>query len=169
MGLRYEEATPMVLNMLKELKAKDFSELKNAKIKVLFDLKKRKSGGQIILGKIMKTNDLIRLLTKDEVEVIEGYDYIITLDKKCWDNIPDEDRVRILRHELRHTHFDIESENDPYKLVSHSISDFYEEVETNQKDPRWRERVGTLAEDIYEQEKEAQAEKKKKKKTKGGI
>jgi hypothetical protein len=169
MGLRYEEATPMVLDMLKELKAKDFSELKNAKIKVLFDLKKRKSGGQIILGKIMKTNDLIRLLTKDEVEVIEGYDYIITLDKKCWDNIPDDDRVRILRHELRHTHFDIESENDPYKLVSHSISDFYEEVEANQKDPRWRERVGTLAEDIYEQEKEAQAEKKTKKKPKGGL
>jgi len=169
MGLRYEEATPMVLNMLKELKAKDFKELKNAKIKVLFDLKKRKSGGQIILGRIMKTNDLIRLLTKDEVEIIEGYDYIITLDKKCWDNITDEDRVRILRHELRHTHFDIESENDPYKLISHSISDFYEEVETNQKDPRWRERVGTLTEDIYEQEKEAQTEKRKKKKIKGGI
>jgi hypothetical protein len=169
MGLRYEEVTPMVLKMLKELKAKDFSELKNAKIKVLFDLKKRKSGGRIILGRIMKTNDLIRLLTKDEVEVVEGYDYIITLDKKCWDNIPDEDRMRILRHELRHAHFDIEAENDPYKLVTHSISDFYEEVETNQKDPRWRERVGTLAEDIYEQEKEAQAEKKKKKKPKGGI
>ena len=169
MGLRYEEATPMVLNMLKELKAKDFRELKNAKIKVLFDLKKRKSGGQIILGRIMKTNDLIRLLTKDEVEVIEGYDYIITLDKKCWDNITDEDRVRILRHELRHTHFDIESENDPYKLINHSISDFYEEVETNRKDPRWRERVGTLTEDIYEQEKETRAEKKKKKKTTGGL
>jgi hypothetical protein len=168
MGLRYEEVTPMVLNMLKELKTKDFNELKNAKIKLLFDLKKRKSGGRIILGRILKTNDLIRLLTKDEVEVVEGYDYIITLDKKCWDNIPDEDRMRILRHELRHAYFDIESENDPYKLVSHSISDFYEEVEANQKDPRWRERVGTLAEDIYEQEKEAQAEKRKKK-TKGGL
>ncbi len=166
MGLRYEEVTPMVLNMLKELKAKDFKELKNAKIKVLFDLKKRKSGGRIVLGRIVKSNDLIRLLTKDEVEAVEGYDYIITLDKKCWDNIPDEDRKRILRHELRHASFDIESENDPYKLVSHSISDFYEEVEANQKDPRWRERVGTLVEDIYEQEKEARAEKRKKKKEK---
>ena len=162
-GTTLRRSYPMVLKMLKDLKAKDFGELKNAKIKVLFDLKKRKSGGRIILGRIMKTNDLIRLLTKDEVEVVEGYDFIITLDKKCWDNIPDEDRVRILRHELRHAYFDIESENDPYKLVSHSISDFYEEVEANQKDPRWRERVGTLAEDIYEQEKEAQAEKKRRK------
>lgn len=163
MGLRYEEATPMVLNMLKDLKTKDFKELKNAKIKVLFDLKKRKSGGRIVLGRIMKTNDLIRLLTKDEIEVIEGYDYIITLDKKCWESIPDEDRRRILRHELRHAYFDIESETDPYKLVSHSISDFYEEVEANQTDPRWRERVGTLTEDMYEQEKETRNEKRKKK------
>ncbi len=164
MGLRYEEATPMVLKMLKDLKANDFKELKNAKIKVLFDLKKRKSGGRIVLGRIMKTNDLIRLFTKDETEAIEGYDYIITLDKKCWDNIPDEDRKRILRHELRHAYFDIESETDPYKLVSHSVSDFYEEVEANQDDPRWRERVGTLTEDIYEQEKEARIEKRKKRK-----
>jgi hypothetical protein len=161
MGLRYEEATPMVLDMLNDLKAKDFKELKNAKIKVLFDLKKRKSGGMIVLGRIMKTNDLIRLLTKDEIEVIEGYDYIITLDKKCWDNVPDEDRKRILRHELRHTHFDIESETDPYKLVSHSISDFYEEVEANQADPRWRERVSTLTEDMYEQEKKRGLRKEK--------
>jgi hypothetical protein len=163
MGLRYEEVTEMVLHMLKEVRARDFTELKNAKIKVLFDLKKRKSGGRIVLGRIMKTNDLIRHLTRDEVEVMEGYDYIVTLDKKCWENIPDEDRVRILRHELRHTFYDIEAEKDPYKLLSHSISDFYEEVEINQKDPRWRERVGTLTEDIYEQEKEARTEKKKKK------
>lgn len=168
MGLRYEEVTPLVIDMLREVKTRDFPELKNAKIKVLFDLKKRKSGGRIVLGRIMKTNDLIRHLTKDDVEIVEGYDYIITLDKKCWDNIPDEDRVRIIRHELRHTYFDIEAEKDPYKLVTHSISDFYEEVELNQKDPRWRERVGTITEDIYEQEKEAKDEKKRKK-IKGGI
>ncbi|HVN96899.1 MAG TPA: putative metallopeptidase [Syntrophorhabdaceae bacterium] len=164
MGLRYEEVTSTALNLLKTVRAKDFPELKNAKIKVLFDLKKRKSGGRIVLGRIMKTNDLIRHLTKDEVEVIEGFDYIITLDKKCWDNTTDEDRTRILRHELRHTFFDIEAEKDPYKLMTHSISDFYEEVELNQKDPRWRERVAILTEDIYEQEKEAQAEKRRKKK-----
>jgi hypothetical protein len=162
MGLRFEDVSDRVLEMLKEVRVRHFPELKNAKIKVLFDLKKRKSGGRIVLGRIMKTNDLIRHLTKNEVEVMEGYDYIITLDKTCWDHIPDEDRTRILRHELRHTCFDIEAENDPYKLLSHSVSDFYEEVEINQNDPRWRERVGTLTEDIYDQEKEARVAKKKK-------
>lgn len=166
MALRYEEVTEHVLDMLKSVRAQYFPELKNAKIKVLFDLKKRKSGGRIVLGRIMKTNDLIRQLTKDEVEVIEGYDYIITLDKTCWDHVPDEDRLRILRHELRHALFDIDSENDPYKLLSHSISDFYEEVEMNQDDPRWRERVASLTETIYEQQKEAKAEKRRKK---GGL
>ena len=163
MGLRYEEVTKSVLDMLKEVKSRDFPEVKNAKIKILFDLKKRKSGGRIVLARIMKTNDLIRHLTKDEVEVMEGYDYIITLDKVCWENISDDDKIRILRHELRHTFFDIESENDPYKLISHSISDFYEEVEINQSDPRWRERVGSLTEDIYEQQKETRAQNRKKK------
>ena len=163
MGLRYEEVTEKALDMLKDVKIRDFSELKNAKIKVLFDLKKRKSGGRIVLGRIMKTNDLIRHLTKDEVEAMEGYDYIITLDKMCWDNITDNDRIRILRHELRHTFFDTESEDDPHKLLSHSISDFYEEVELNRDDPRWRDRIGSLAEGIYEQQKEERAEKKKKK------
>lgn len=163
MGLRYEEVTDNVLDMLTSVKSQHFPELKNAKIKLLFDLKKRKSGGRIVIGRIMKTNDLIRQLTKDEVEVMEGYDYIITLDKTCWDHIPDGDRLRILRHELRHTFFDIESENDPYKLLSHSITDFYEEVEMNQDDPRWRERVASLTESIYEQQKEAKAEKRGKK------
>jgi hypothetical protein len=161
MALRYEDVTDMVMEMFRRVKGQYFPELKNAKIKVLFDLKKRKSGGQVVIGRIVKANDLIRHLTKNG-NAEEGYDFIITLDKKCWDHITDEDRVKILRHEMRHTSYDLESEDNPYKLVDHSILDFYEEVEMNQGDPRWRERVAILTEDIYEQEKEARLEKKKK-------
>jgi hypothetical protein len=168
MGLRYEEVTDDVLDLLRDVRAQHFPELKNAKIKVLFDLKKRSSGGRITLGRIMKTNDLLRLLTIDRVDPIEGYDYIITLDKTCWEVIEKEDKVRLVRHELRHAYFDIDSEENPYKLVDHSILDFYEELETNKDDPRWRERVGAVTEDIYEQRKEEINEartKKLKKKT----
>jgi hypothetical protein len=161
MALRYEDVSETVMEMFRKVKSQYFTELKNAKIKVLFDLKKRKSGGKIVIGRIVKSNDLIRHLTKNG-NAEEGYDFIITLDKKCWDHISEEDRVKILRHELRHTSYDLESEDNPYKLVDHSILDFYEEVEMNQGDPRWRERVATLTEDIYEQEKEARLEKKKK-------
>ena len=161
MALRYEDVTDTVMEMFRRVKSQYFPELKNAKIKVLFDLKKRKSGGQVVIGRIVKANDLIRHLTKNG-NAEEGYDFIITLDKKCWDHITDEDRVKILRHEMRHTSYDLESEDNPYKLVDHSILDFYEEMEMNQSDPRWRERVAILTEDIYEQEKEARLEKKKK-------
>ncbi|MCX5806332.1 MAG: putative metallopeptidase [Proteobacteria bacterium] len=163
MGLRYEEVNDEAVTMLREIKAQYFPELKNAQIKVLFDLKKRKSGGMMILGRIMKTNDLLRHLTIDEAGAVEGYDYIITLDKLCWDNITKADKERLIRHELRHTVFDLEAESNPFKLQDHTISDFYEEIEYNKDDPRWRERLSTLVDDIYEQQKEARLDKKKKK------
>ena len=93
MGLRYDEVNEHVLDLLKEVRSQDFPELKNAKIKVLFDLKKRKSGGLIVLARIIKTNDLMRHLTRQKADVTEGYDYIITIDKKCWDNITDLDTI----------------------------------------------------------------------------
>jgi hypothetical protein len=163
MGLRYEEVNDEVVTMLREIKSQYFPELKNAQIKVLFDLRKRKSGGMMILGRIMRTNDLLRHLTIDEAGAVEGYDYIITLDKLCWDNITKTDKERLIRHELRHTVFDLEADSNPFKLQDHTISDFYEEIEYNKDDPRWRERLSTLVDDIYEQQKEARQDKKKKK------
>ncbi len=163
MGLRYEEVNDEVTMMVREIKSEHFPELKNAKIKCLFDLKKRKSGGMMVLARIMKTNDLLRHLTIEEAGAVEGYDYIVTIDKLCWDNITRIDKERLIRHELRHTVFDIEAESNAYKLQDHTISDFYEEIEFNKDDPRWRERLSTLVQDIYEQMNEARQEKKKKK------
>ena len=169
MGIRYEEVTGEVNKLLGEVESKYFPELKNAKIITLFDLKKRSSGGRVVLGRIMRTNDLLRLLTKDDAIAVEGYDYIVTLDKQGWNAIAEADRVRLLRHELRHTYFDIDSESNPYKLIDHSISDFYEEVELNKDDPRWRERVAAVVADIYEQEKEDRKQEKNKRKRKKGY
>ena len=169
MGLRYEEVTEEVGRMLGQVEAEYFPELKNAKIITLFDLKKRTSGGRVVLGRIMRTNDLLRHLTKDEAVAVEGYDYIITLDKQGWNAIADQDRVRLLRHELRHTYYDIDSETNPYRLLDHSISDFYEEVELNKDDPRWRERVASLVADMYEQKKEEQKQERNKKRKRKGY
>ena len=168
MGLRYEEPTEEVKKLLREIQAKHFPELKNAKIITLFDVKKRTSGGRIVLGRIMKTNDLLRHLTKDEAVAMEGYDYIVALDKEGWNAIGDADRVRVLRHELRHAYYDIDSDSNPYRLLDHSITDFYEEVELNKDDPRWRERVAAVVEDIYEQKKEDRKQEAKNKRGKRG-
>ena len=164
MGLRYEAVTDDVRRLLDRVLKDHFTELKNAKIMALFDLKKRVSGGHIVLGHIMKTNHLLRHLTREQASSAEGYDYIISIDKKGWTAINDKDRIRLLRHELRHTHVDIEAEENPYRLIDHTITDFYEEVELNKDDPKWRQRVATMIADMYEQEKEEAKEKRKKKK-----
>ncbi len=163
MNNRYVDVTDDVRQMLEEVRDKYFPELVNAKIALFFDMKHRKSGGQMVLGRILRPNDLIRYLTADEREAPEGCDYIITLDKVCWDHIHKLDRIRLLRHELRHTYFDIEA-TSPYKLQNHTINDFHEEVELNKDDPRWMEKAASLTESIYEQQKEEREEKKSKKK-----
>lgn len=151
MSVRYEDA-PEVEPLLRQIRSRHFPELVNAEIGVLFDLKKRRSGGMIVMARIIKANDLIRHLS--DKFIAEGYDYIITLDKVCWQNISETDKERLIRHELRHTYFDIDSDSDPYKLIDHEITDFYAEVEMNSDDPRWRERCASLASDIYDQMKE---------------
>jgi hypothetical protein len=161
MAIRYEAVPDDARTAIDDIRDKYFPELKNAKIISLFDLKKRTSGGNIVLARIMKANDLIRQLTKNEAVAVEGCDYIITVDKKCWENIGPEDRERIIRHEFRHAYYDIESENNPYRIIDHSITDFYEEVELNKDDPAWRPRVATLVSDIYAQEKDAKNTKKR--------
>lgn len=161
MKLRYEDTDESVANVLAAMRSSYFPNLRNAKIKTLFDTKKRKRGGGLVLASIVLPNDLIRHFTVDEAAEagsMDGYDYIVILDKACWTNIDVKDRERIIRHELRHAYFDIESEKSPYRLIDHSIKDFYEEVEINADDPRWQQRVLRLTLNIREQEKDQKSE-----------
>lgn len=162
--IRYEETPEHVFKLFKEIQTTYFPELRNAKISILYDLKKSSKGGKVQLGCIKRPNDLIRHFSKDEAIAIEGYDYIIILDKVCFENVSERDRERILRHELRHTYFDIDTEDNPYRLVDHDITDFYAEIELNKDDPRWGQRCAALTADIYEQMKEAAKDNRKRKK-----
>jgi hypothetical protein len=150
---RYEEATQNENDLMREIRAEHFPELRNANIKVLFDLKRRMYGGKIILARCQRASDLIRHLTQD-AEVEEGVDYIVYLDKICWENTTRPDHIRIMRHELRHPFFDAESEKAPYKTVDHDIEDFSAEIPLNQDDISWRQRVADLTLAIYEQKKD---------------
>ena len=149
---RFEDVTEEVYNVLKDVKDAKFPVLAGANIKVLFDTKKRMSGGKIILGRIQKTNDLLRHLTISESDNDEGFDYIMYLDKMIWDNIERIDRVRLVRHELRHTLVDLESNTNPFKIVPHDIEDFVEEISLNADDVNWASRVGELGRHLYDQE-----------------
>ena len=146
---RFEDASDLLKALLTDVRADFFPELRSAQICCLFDLKKRTKGGRMVLAQVRKTNDLLRTLTADD-RIEEGFDYIITVDKVAWDNITRDDRVRILRHELRHCYVDLDAKS-PYKIAEHDFSDFHEEVSLNNDDPTWCSRVADLTETIYEQ------------------
>ena len=147
---RFSDVTQDVKDMVRAVRAEHFPELRNAEILVLFDKKKRMSGGALVLGRIQKTNDLIKKLSDEVVD--EGYDYIMYLDKKMWESSADMDRERVIRHEFRHCFVDLDARGTPYKLIGHTIEDFYEEVELNDDDPRWRLRLGEITYAAYDME-----------------
>ena len=156
--LRFEDCVSDVIDLAREVQAEFFTELRSVKIKYVFDLKKRLSNGKIVLGRCQKANDMIRYLTIDESGDDEGFAYIIYLDKCAWSNIERNDKIRLIRHELRHIDIDMDSARNPYKISPHDVEDFMEEIELNRDDLRWAERVAGLTEQIYEQRRDQESE-----------
>ena len=149
---RYEDVPESVKMVVRNVKEQWFTELANARIKVLFDLKKKMGGGKMVLGRIQKTNDLLRHLTVDEADSDEGYDYIMYLDKMVFNNIEDEDKIRLVRHELRHCFLDLDARGTPYKLVGHDVEDFEEEIRLNGEEIGWARRCAEIGLSLYEQQ-----------------
>jgi len=148
---RFEDVNEETHGILRDVRAEYFPHLRNIDIKMLFDMKKRKSGDKLVLGRIQRTNDLLRHLTVDEAGD-DGFDYIMYLDHASFTNVQKDDKIRIVRHELRHIMLDVDSRKNPYKLVPHDIEDFVEEIELNRDDPRWRERVAAVASSVYDED-----------------
>ena len=150
--MKYEDVPEAVYEMYEKLKNNYFPQLANAKILLLITKKKMMKRGNIVLGKIVKPSDLVKYLSRNEAPE-DGYDYIILLDSRLIRHCEESDIERVLRHELRHTFFDSESKN-PYKMIDHDFSDFYDEVELNKDDPSWAKRVSQTVSLIYHQEKD---------------
>ena len=153
MSVRFEDCVSEVSDLAAEIIAEHFPELRNVKVTYLYDLKKRISNGKVVLGRCQKTNDLIKHFTIDDADDEDGYRYIVYLDQCAWDNIVESDKIRLLRHELRHILIDEEAKQ-PFKIAPHDIEDFAEEIELNSDDVRWAERVAGLAEQIYSQRRD---------------
>lgn len=149
---RFEDVTQNVVDKAQEIIDTTFPALRTAKILYIFDTKKRISKGKVVLAQVMKPNDLVKYLTMDLTHDAEGMDYIISIDKLAWETADDMDKTRILRHEFRHTIYD--SEKDKYKLVGHSVEDFYEEIEHNQDNPTWARDLCERVQLIYEQDED---------------
>jgi len=151
---RYDDVTDDVIELLDKVREEWFPELRSAKIKVMFDTKKRTSGGKVVIARIQKTNDLQKYLTKEEVMSDFGYDYFLYLDKMIWtQGTTDEDKKKILQHELLHTSVDMEKDNS-YVVRGHEVETFYDEIDRCKDDPRWAERLVEVGLSLYERAKE---------------
>lgn len=149
---RYEDITSEEVKVLiARVIDTHFSDLANVKIKFLFDTKKSTRNGRISLGKCQKPNELTKHFTVSEAKDEEGYQYVITLDKLAYENMEDVDRVRLIRHELRHILVvrDDQAETVKYKIMPHNIDDFVEEVKLNDDDPEWARRIGKMVGLLY--------------------
>jgi len=147
--IRYEEVTEKALALANTVINQEFPLLENVKIKFLFDTKKRVSHGRLVLGKCQKPNELVKHFTIDEAKDSDGYQYVITLDKLAFEHMEDVDRIRLLRHELRHVLVDLDDDGPVYRIAPHNIEDFVEEIELNGDDPDWARKVGENVKKLY--------------------
>ena len=92
MANRFEDVPDSVLNLVERVREQWFPELARARIKVLFDTKKRMSRGLWVLARIQRTNQAVRHLTREEARSEEGFDYIIYIDKAVWEAIEEKER-----------------------------------------------------------------------------
>jgi len=152
--MRYEECNENLVEVFLEILEDRFPNKAHLKYKLVFDTKKKVSKGCFILADIALASEKIKFFTKDDIAV-DGYDYILTVNKKAWELASEKDKRRILSHEMRHVFLD---EKGSAKLIGHEIEDFYEEIRLNQDDPEWSRKLGRLALDVYEQEKEMKKE-----------
>jgi hypothetical protein len=150
---RFTDVDPDTKKMINEIISKDFSHLTQAKIKLIFDQKKRKTGGRYQLGKMQKSNDLIRYLTSREALDPEGFDYLMFIDENVFEVLDSLDKVRLVRHLLQYADIDFEAEK-PYKIRKEEVITWYDELEYNKDDPKWFERLEVIAESIYNKDEE---------------
>lgn len=145
---RFEDAGDDVLGFVIDVQQEKFPWLNAAVIRILYDTKKRRSGSRLVFAKIKKTSDDIKTLAADDNGV--SPDYILYLDKNVWAAISDEDKKRIVYHELCHCVVGNDTVPVQYKIQDHEIQTFYDEIEFNKDDPRWLERVSAIGEHIYD-------------------
>jgi len=149
---RYLPASQDLENVFYEVLNDRFPGMVNIQFKLLFDTKKRLKKGKLILATTELANEKIKYFSADEAAP-EGVDYIIIVDSVAWEYAQEDDKRRIISHELCHVFVD---EKGKYKLIDHDITDFIAEIKRNEDKPYWINDLGDLVESIYEQEKEAQ-------------
>jgi len=146
---RYGDVTDNVIDVFMNVVEEYFSEIGQLKVKLIFDSKKRVSKGKFVLASTEVVNDKIKFLTATDLEA--GYDYLVIINEIAWEQASDKDKVRLMRHELRHIYI---SDEDKYQILPHDVEDFMIEIKMNQDSPEWAEILCRKVISRYESMKE---------------
>ena len=147
--LRYSPVDEQTQNMAHTILVTEFPHLVGANVLYVFDTKKKMSNGRIVVARIKKMNDEMKFLAMNTDG--ESYDYVMYIDKNIWDVLDERDKNRIIFHEFCHCDVDMDKKN-PYGIKGHEVEGFYAEESFNNDDTRWAERVGLVAESVYDEE-----------------
>lgn len=147
---RFTDVDDSVVEVFLNTIEERFPGLIQLKMKLIFDTKRRVKQGEIVLASTELASEKIKFFSRDNMAV-DGYDVVIVFDMKTWQLANNEDRKRVMSHELRHIFID---EHGKVKLTPHDVSDFRIEQKLNSDDPDWSFKLATLVNDVYEQEKE---------------
>lgn len=152
MANRFEETDAVTQSFVESVMNENFPHLRGCQIITIFDTKKRKAGGRFAITKFVKTNDMLRHITADNINP-EGADYVMNIDKQVWAVLSERDRLRIIRHTLQHADVDLDKDQ-PYSIRNPEVSTFYAEIEFNKDDPQWMERIENIADHVYTKEED---------------
>lgn len=153
---RYEDCDESLVSVFLRVVEERFPSYGNLKFKLVYDLKRRVKNGKILLASIEPASAKIKYFSKDD-NAVDGYDYVLTVDRLAWDRAEEDDRIRLISHQLCHVFVD---EMGKCKKLPHDISDFAVEVERNKDKPNWHINLSMLVDDIYGQEKDMKKSKK---------
>ena len=145
----FRKADNSVYQIFLEIIEEYFPALSSYSFGLLFRDKIKKSKGGVILAEICLPTKLLSYYAKNEQG--NPFDFLIIFDEMAWACGKIPDRVKIMRHELRHI---LITEKGKISMVGHDFEDFYKEVELNVDDPSWGSNLVKVVVAAYGQIKE---------------
>jgi len=147
----FQKADSSVYTTFLSLIEKTFPELSGYSFGLLFKQTAKKSRGRMTLAYVTQPTKLMSFFAKDDKG--NPFDVLMVVDEMVWACASDEDRIRLIRHELRHCRV---NDKGNLGMVDHDFQDFYEEVELNADNPHWASKLAEVATAGYKQVKDGQ-------------
>jgi hypothetical protein len=148
---QFRKADSSVYTTFLDMIEKVFPKLSSYSFGLLYREKMKKSKGGLILAEICQPTKLLSYFAKNDSG--NPFDFLIIVDEMAWCCAKADDRIRIIRHELRH--IDI-SDKGVARLIGHDFQDFYAECDLNADSPTWAQKLVEIVLAGYGQVKDGQ-------------